>query len=95
MNRPDPPITVLIPEVEYDLDIIMKDDITYTKIREAIKTLKNGKAPTDDIIYSEMFKTERRKTGIIAILPIRMTLENEATGESSFCYPSLASSSPE
>ena len=57
LNRPDPETTADIPEAEDDLDICTEVP-SKEEIQEAIKSLMNNKAPGNDQLTAELFKTD-------------------------------------
>ena len=57
LNQYDPPTLADISEAEHDLDI-KRWPITFLKVKDAIKKLKNDKAPGDDNVYAEMLNAE-------------------------------------
>ena len=61
LNRPEPAVLADIPEAAEDLDINL-GDITIQEVKDAIRKLKNGKAPGDDGVCAEMLKAEEQAT---------------------------------
>ena len=57
VNRPPPTVEANIQEAEVDLDISINPP-TREEVMTAIKTLKNGKAPSQDNVNAELFKTD-------------------------------------
>ena len=55
LNRPEPLVSAVIKEAETDLEVDT-GEITIAEVREAVKSLKTGKAPGEDGIDTRMLK---------------------------------------
>ena len=55
-------------EAEQDMDIEL-GPITIQEVKEAIKKLKNGKAPGDDNVHADMLKTEQETPQLLQRIP--------------------------
>ena len=59
-SRYDPPTLADVSEAEQDMDIV-PGPITVHVVIDALKKLKNGRAPTDDHVCTQMLKAEEQK----------------------------------
>ena len=61
LNRPEPENAALIPEPTQDININIELP-SIQEIKEAIREMRNGKAPGADGIYAELLKVEESLT---------------------------------